>query len=500
MNKEIKNISVAVLAGGLGTRMKSDEPKALSALLENPLIFYAVEALINTRRAFNVYRGYKNRVIIDKIGIVIGYKGESVKNYILKEKRFKVKGVLFDFAEQKRYLGTGDAALKASDMFTPADDESSLLILPCDMPLIEAKTFEDLIKFHLDNENDLTVLSVKAENPYSYGRILKDKNGHVKEIVEENELANYPKSVGEIKEINSGVYVVKLNHLKRLIKKIKPDNLKKEYYFTDIVKIFFENGLKTVCYTSFHKDEFIGVNSKLDLLDAQKALQKRVLRRLMENGANFISDDNVYIGYNVEIGKNATIYPNVFISGNTHILNDVIVENGCVIKGSFIGGKTAIKSYSILEEAFVMDGAMIGPFARLRPSSLILEGGKIGNFVEVKKSIIGKNTKASHLSYIGDALIGDGVNIGAGVITCNYDGVKKYKTIIEDGCFIGSDSQLVAPVKIGKNSYVGSGTTITKDVPEGSLAISRMPQRNITGWALKKMKQKKTKKQKQDGV
>ena len=500
MNKEIKNISVAVLAGGLGTRMKSEEPKALSALLENPLIFYTVEALINTRKAFNVYRGYKHRVIIDKIGIVIGYKGESVKNYILKEKRFKVKGVLFDFAEQEKYLGTGDAALKALNMFTSAAGESSLLILPCDMPLIETKTFEDLIKFHLDNENDLTVLSVKAENPYSYGRILKDKNGHVKEIVEENELANYPKNIGEIKEINSGVYVIKLNHLKRLIKKIKPDNLKKEYYFTDIVNIFFENGLKTMCYTSFHKDEFIGVNSKLDLLDAQKALQKRVLRRLMAHGVSFISDDNVYIGYNVEIGKNATIYPNVFISGNTYISNDVIVENGCVIKESFIAGKTAIKSYSILEEAFVMDGAKIGPFARLRPGSLILEGGTIGNFVEVKKSIIGKNTKASHLSYIGDALIGDGVNIGAGVITCNYDGVKKYETIIEDGCFIGSDSQLVAPVKIGKNSYVGSGTTVTKDVPEGSLAISRMPQRNIMGWALKKMKQKKTKKQKQDGV
>ena len=499
MKKDIKNISVAVLAGGLGTRMKSGEPKALSALLENPLIFYGVEALINTRKAFNVYRGYKHRVIINKIGIVIGHKGELVKNYILKEKRFKAKGVLFDFAEQKKYLGTGDAVLKALDMFPATDDESSLLILPCDMPLIETKTFEDLIKFHLDNENDLTVLSVKVENPYSYGRILKDKKGHVKEIVEENELVNYPENVREIKEINSGVYVVKLNHIKRLIKKIKPDNLKKEYYFTDIVNIFFEDGLKTMCYNSFNKDEFIGVNSKPDLLDAQKMLQKRVLRRLMDNGVNFISADNIYIGYNVNISQNATIYPNVFISGNTHISNDVIVENGCIIKESYIAGKTEIKSYSVLEEAFVMDGARIGPFARLRPGSLILEGGKIGNFVEVKKSIIGKNTKASHLSYIGDAVIGDDVNIGAGVITCNYDGIKKYETIIEDGCFIGSDSQLVAPVKIGKNSYVGSGTTITKDVPEGSLAISRMPQRNIMGWALKKMKKRK-KAKKQDGV
>ena len=497
MNKEIKNIVPIILAGGLGTRMKSEDPKALSPLLENPLIFYTVEALINTRRTFNTHRGYKYRIIIDKIGIVIGHKGELVKQYVLKEKRFKVKGLSLDFATQEKYLGTGDAALKALEMFASYNnnDEIHLLILPCDMPLIEAKTVECLIKFHLDNESDLTVLSVEVENPYSYGRILKDKNGYVKEIIEENELKGYSEELAKIKEINSGIYAVKLKHLKRLIKKIKPNNLKKEYYLTDIIHIFFEEGLKTMCYKSFAKDEFIGVNSRLDLLNAQRLLQKRVVKGLIDNGVNFISTDNVYIGYNVSIGENSMLYPNVFISGSTYILKDVIVESGCVIRESFIASKTTIKSYSVLEEAFVMDGAMIGPFARLRPGSLICEGGKIGNFVEVKKSIIGKNTKASHLSYIGDARVGDDVNIGAGVITCNYDGVKKYQTIIEDGCFIGSDSQLVAPVKIGKNSYVGSGTTVTKDVPEGSLALSRMPQRNIDGWALKKMKRKKVKKE-----
>ncbi|MCL4542690.1 MAG: hypothetical protein M1458_02940 [Deltaproteobacteria bacterium] len=225
--------------------------------------------------------------------------------------------------------------------------------------------------------------------------------------------------------------------------------------------------------------------------------KKGLFQKLIDNSVNFLSINNLYIGYNAKIGANSTIYPGVFISGNTFIFNGVTVEVGAVIKDSVILEDSTIKSYSVLESAFISSGAQIGPFARIRPGVAILEGAKIGNFVEVKKSVIGKNTKASHLSYIGDSIVGDGVNIGAGVITCNYDGVKKYSTIIEDGCFIGSDSQLIAPVKIGKNSYIGSGTTVTKDVPEGSLAISRMPQRNIDGWALKKMKRKMAKKQKQ---
>ncbi len=488
-NKKIKNIGAVLLAGGMGTRMKSEDPKALSGLLENPLIFYTIKSLIDAGKEFNVRRGIsKYGVFLDKIGTVIGHKGELVKNYVLKEKRFKRKGLFLDFSVQERYLGTGDAAKKALDMFPEDAEEEDIIILPCDMPLIKPETFIETIKFHLDNDNDLTVLSVEVENPYSYGRILTDKKGYVEKIVEEKELCDYPPDTALIKEINSGVYIIKLNLLRKFIGRIKPNNRKKEYYLTDIVDIFYNAGLKTVCYKSCNAEEFTGVNSKIDLMNAQKILQKRLIKDFMEKGVNFISDDNVYIGYNVEIDENAVIYPGVFLSGKTFIMKGVVIENGCVIKDSSILDNTRIKPYSVIENSLIMNDVQIGPFARLRPETFISEGGRIGNFVEVKKSFIGKNTKASHLSYIGDARIGDGVNIGAGVITCNYDGKKKHKTIIEDGCFIGSDSQLVAPVKVGKDSYVGSGTTVTKDVPEGALAVSRAPQKNIEGWALKKMK------------
>jgi bifunctional UDP-N-acetylglucosamine pyrophosphorylase/glucosamine-1-phosphate N-acetyltransferase len=495
-DKKIKTrkIAAVLLAGGLGTRMKSDDPKALSDLLENPLIFYTVKSLMDVGREFGARRNTCSyRVLLDKIGTVIGHKGELVKNYVLKEKRFKRNGLSFDFSVQEKYLGTGDAAKKALDMFPEGSEETDVLILPCDMPLIKPETFIETIKFHLENDGDLTVLSVESENPFSYGRILRDAEGSAEKIVEEKELCDYSPEIGLIKEINSGVYIMKLKHLKKFINNIKPDNRKKEYYLTDIVNIFYKAGLKTLCYKSYKAEEFTGVNSKMDLLSAQKILQKRVIKNLAENGVNFISDENVYIGYNVEIGENSVIYPGAFISGKTSIMNGVTVENGCVIKNSSIFENSKIKSYSVIEDSELMNDVQVGPFARLRPETSVLEGSRIGNFVEIKKSHIGKNTKASHLSYIGDAFIGDDVNIGAGTITCNYDGHKKHKTIIEDGCFIGSDSQLVAPVTVGKNSYVGSGTTVTKDVPEGSLAISRTPQKNIDGWVLKRMKSKKRK-------
>ncbi len=490
-NKKIINIGAAVLAGGLGTRMKTEDPKALSVLLENPLIFYAVESLITARKDFNVRRGNSNfRILLDKIVTVVGHKGGLVKKYVSEEKRFKKKGLFLDFAEQEKYLGTADAALKAADMFPRGSKETHILILPCDMPLITSETLAETIKFHLGEGNDLTVLSAEAQEPYSYGRILKDGKGFVEKIAEEKELCDYPPETSKIKEINSGVYVARLSLFKKFIGLIKPDNRKKEYYLTDIVNIFYKAGLKTACFKSPRGEEFAGVNSKPDLMSAQKIMQKRIIAGLMEKGVNFISDDSVYIGANVKIGERAVIYPGVFISGNTFISKGVTIENGSVVKDSFIADGSRIKSYCVLENAFVMNGVQVGPFARLRPEVLLMEGSKIGNFVEVKKSVIGRNSKASHLSYIGDAMIGDNANIGAGVITCNYDGRKKHMTVIGDGCFIGSDSQLVAPVNIGKNSYVGSGTTVTKDVPEGALALSRTPQRNIEGWALKKAKER----------
>jgi len=316
-NKAIKSVIPIILAGGLGTRMKSENPKALSYLLENYLIYYPIEALLSAKRYFDTLRGGECQVSINKIGVVTGYKGELIKDYLLGEKRFSENKISFDFTVQEEYLGTGDAALKALDMLNSYDDDTELLFLPCDMPLIKAETFEDLIKFHLASKNNLTVLSFSADNPYSYGRILRDEKGYVIKIVEENELINYQDSVRNINEVNSGVYVVKLGYIRKLIRLIKPDNIKKEYYLTDIVEIFFKNNLRVIPYNSPKKDEFIGVNSRTDLLNAQSLMQKRVIKRLLLNGVNFLSTDNLYIGYNADIRENSTIYPGVFISGNT---------------------------------------------------------------------------------------------------------------------------------------------------------------------------------------
>lgn len=490
--KKNKNIGAIVLAGGLGTRMKSEIPKALSPLMENPMIFYTVKSLIDAGEELGA-----NGASLDRIGIVIGHKGELVRDYVSKEKRLKKKGLSIGFAVQEKYLGTGDAAIKGLEIFkgkgaaeTPGDDY--LLILPADMPLVTPETFAETITFHMESGSDITVLSAEVGEPSSYGRILRDKSGKVEKIVEEKELCDYPPETAAIKEINSGVYVVGLKNFMKFAGKIKPDNRKKEYYLTDIVELFYRAGLKTSCYKSGRPSELAGVNSRYDLMNASKAMQKNIIKNLAEKGVSFISDENVYIGSNVDIGENSMIYPGVFLSGKTRIMKNVVIESGCVVKDSVLEEGALVKSYSVIEESDIGKMATVGPFARLRPGTAVQEGAKIGNFVEVKNSIIGRHVKASHLSYIGDATVGDEANIGAGVITCNYDGYKKYRTVIGEGCFIGSDSQLVAPVNIGREAYVASGTTVTKDVPEGALAVSRVPQKNVAGW-VKTRKEKKAK-------
>lgn len=489
----VNTVGIAILAGGLGTRMKSETPKALVALLENPLIFYAIESLIHAREFIGGGKKSNPEISIDKIGVVVGHKGHEVKDYIEREDRFRAKGLLIDFKVQEKYLGTGDAVETSLGMFDSYNGESDLLILPCDMPLILPETFAGLIKFHIENKSDLTVLSVEIDNPFSYGRVVRDENGFASRIVEEKELVDYPESIRKTNEINSGVYMVKLKHLRKLIKEIKSENRDREFYFTDIVNIFYKSGLKTRCFKSYSGDEFAGVNSKLELEKARGILQERIVCNLMDSGVTFVSTENLYLGYNVIIEPGATIYPGVFLSGKTIIMDGSVIENGCVVKDSEIMEGSTVKSYSVLENSTVLEKCCIGPFAHLRPGSLIRKNSKIGNFVEVKNSKVGENTKASHLSYIGDSDIGNNVNIGAGVITCNYDGEKKHKTVIRDGCFIGSDSQLVAPVTIGEGSYVASGTTVTKDVPPGALSVSRVPQKNIEGWAARS-KAKKVKK------
>ena len=550
-NRSNFNYTAVILAGGLGTRMRSEIPKGLMPILEKPMIYYIIAELLKlngtsilevaseaedssclsilpassartaiiTAETGTAAASSGVRKVLSRIIIVIGHKGEDIKDYIERENAFKNCGIAIDFAIQDKYLGTGDAAKQAAILIknTGYDEVvQNVLILPCDTPLITKNTLFKLIKFHDDFNDDLTVLSFETENPFSYGRVLKDGNNFVKKILEQQEIdaqmkndtnninkinnLNHPTDanyLNGIREVNSGIYAIRLNHFINFINLIDNDNSKKEYYLTDIVSIFYNNSLKVRSFIGaadyeHDENELMGVNSKIEMAKCSGLMQKRIINNLIEKkDVNFISADNVYIGSGVQIGKAATLYPGCFLSGNSKIGENTVIECGAVIKDSVIGKNSVIRSYSVIENADVEDQASIGPFARLRPGTHIKNNAKIGNFVEVKNSVIGENSKASHLSYIGDSEIGDGVNIGAGVITCNYDGFKKHKTIIKNNCFIGSDSQLIAPVTVEKDSYVASGTTVVRNVPEGSLAISRAEQINKEGWTLNRLKRLK---------
>ncbi|MHB1679835.1 MAG: bifunctional UDP-N-acetylglucosamine diphosphorylase/glucosamine-1-phosphate N-acetyltransferase GlmU [bacterium] len=599
------NYTAVILAGGLGIRMRSDTPKGLVPILEKPMIYYIISELlkINDSTGINninnsgmplpsdkrmisadninnsccidridkIDNKYNNNStgIIDRIIIVIGHKGEQIKDYIQNEHFFKNCGITIDFAVQDKYLGTGDAAKQAAkllksisknnsnsknseysaknnngtinnnkannsainddgktnssaknneitnnndniinndiilndiinhDAITNGGNAGNILILPCDTPLITKDTLYKLIKFHNESDDDLTILSFETENPFSYGRILKDDKNFVKSIIEQQEIAKHPdnNALQNIKEVNSAIYAVKLKHFINFIDFVDNNNSKKEYYLTDIISIFYSQSLKVQSFigvNDYNKYELTGVNSKIELMQCSGLMQKRIINYLIEKqDVNFISTDNIYIGSNVVISEKATLYPGCFLSGSSKIGENAVIECGAIVKNSAVGKNSVIKSYSVLEDVIVGDGASIGPFARLRPKAYIKNNAKIGNFVEIKNSVIGENSKALHLSYIGDSEIGDNVNIGAGVITCNYDGFNKHKTIIKDNCFIGSDSQLIAPVTIEKDSYVASGTTVVKNVPEGSLALSRADQINKEGWVLKRLKKLK---------
>jgi bifunctional UDP-N-acetylglucosamine pyrophosphorylase/glucosamine-1-phosphate N-acetyltransferase len=331
------------------------------------------------------------------------------------------------------------------------------------------------------------LVSTILKNPKGYGRIIRDKKGEIKGIIEEVDLSADKK---KITEVNSGIYCVNKDKLFQALEKITPNNKQGEYYLTDSVEILLKEGLTVGNIIVKDYSEILGINSRLDLTDASQKVYQKTLQDLMLQGVTIVDPNSTFIEQGVKIGQDTIIYPFTIIEKDTKI------ESGCLI-GPYSHlidadiGKGVRVWASIIESSTVKEGANIGPYTHLRPETVVEKGAKIGNFVEVKKSTIGEYSKASHLTYLGDAIIGKKVNIGAGTITCNYDGEKKYKTIIEDGVFIGSNNTLVAPVKLGKDSYTGAGSTITEDVPPGNLAIARSRQKNISGWRKKKKKDKK---------
>jgi bifunctional UDP-N-acetylglucosamine pyrophosphorylase / glucosamine-1-phosphate N-acetyltransferase len=453
------NLEVIILAAGLGTRMKSGTIKILHRAAGRPIIDYVLDLASDLSP--------------NPPTMVIGYQREAVQ---------KCVGTRARFAVQEQQLGTGHAVLQCSSVVEPAAGKR-FLILSGDVPLTRIETLRQLLDEHERAGNALTLLTMKLEDPAMYGRIVRDGNGAVTRIVEAKDATADEK---RIDEVNAGIYVFEGSHLFDNLRNLKPENAQKEYYLTDLLSVIRQSGQRVGAVVADDPVEALGVNSRAELAQVEGEIQRRVVSRLMSEGVTFRNPSTVVIDSTVTIGPDTVVYPFVTLEGTTRIGEGCVLDPGVHLTNVSVGNDVHLKTGTVAEDAIIDDEASVGPYAHLRPGTQLGKHVKVGNFVETKKATFGDGAKASHLSYIGDAEIGADVNIGAGTITCNYDGVNKHRTILEDGVFIGSDTQLVAPVRVGKGAYVGAGSTITKDVPADALALSRTPQRIIEGWVSRK--------------
>lgn len=450
------NINAVILAAGEGTRMKSKMPKVLHEVMGRPM----VKRVVDTAKDLEA----KN------ICVVTGHMSETVQEAL------KDEGV--SFAVQEKQLGTGHAVMQAEEYINENED---VLILYGDTPLIKAETLEKLIEYHRSENNGVSIISAIVEDSAGYGHIIRDKDGSFVKNVEYKDATPEEKLV---KEINSGIYCFKGSSLKKALKLITNDNAQGEYYLPDALEIILKSGEKVNAMTIGDVTEFFGVNNRVQLAQANKIMQKRINEKHMLNGVTIIDPTDTYIADDVEIGMDTIIYPGCVLEGKTVIGDDCKIGPDTRLTDMTLAPNVTIQ-YTVAMESEIGSGTKVGPFAYIRPNSKIGENIKIGDFVEVKNSVIGNGTKVSHLTYIGDSDVGERINFGCGTVTVNYDGHKKFRTTIEDDVFIGCNANLVAPVTLKKGSYVAAGSTITKDVPEKSLAVARNRQTNIDGWTKK---------------
>ena len=453
------DLNILVLAAGLGTRMKSNLAKVLHKLDGRPLINHVCRTAATLDPA--------------KIYVVIGHQGDDVKAAVLNE----TDAANAEFAWQKQMLGTGDAVNAAREFL--ADSDSTLLVLSGDVPMIKSETLTGLVKLHHGFRGKgaaCTVLTVRLKDPGGYGRVVRDENCSFERIVEQKDASDEQR---EIDEINSGIYCFNARKLFSALANVQNNNAQGEYYLTDVPQILREQGDDVAIFLHKDEHEIEGVNDRRQLAGMEKIMRRKAVERLMlESGVTFIDPKAAYISSETQIGRDTVVYQNVTIEGKSVIGENCIIRPGVRIANSMIGNNVEVKDNSFVSDSTVGDCCDVGPMAHLRGKAVMETGAKVGNFVELKKTSLGKGSKASHLTYLGDATIGEKTNIGAGTITCNYDGKNKHATIIGDGVKIGSDTMLVAPITVGDGAMTGAGSVVTKDIAPNKLAVGA-PARSI---------------------
>jgi len=445
-------LNVVVLAAGKGTRMASSLPKVLHKLAGKPLLLHVLETA--------------QELACDNLQVVTGYGAEKVEA--------ELGGLVNRFVLQKEQLGTAHAVQQTMDSL---DDDAVVLVLYGDVPLIKASTLQDLLD-QVD-ENTMGVLTCVVDDPTGLGRIIRDNDGQISRIVEEKDADPNEK---QVTEINTGFMAIPVQRLKDWLPRVGANNAQKEYYLTDLVELAIKDGCQVSTSQCQDQQEITGINDRVQLAELERKFQKDMHEELMKNGVTLADPSRFDIRGNASIAMDVEIDINVILEGEVTIAGNVKIGAGCLLKNCSIGEGTVLHPYTVIEDAVIGKDCQLGPFARVRPGTEMKDNAKLGNFVEVKKSVIGKGSKVNHLSYVGDSELGTKVNVGAGVITCNYDGENKYKTVIGDDVFIGSNAVLVAPVILENGSFVAAGSTITKDVDKGQLAVGRGKQSNIDGW------------------
>ena len=452
----MKNVYAIVLAAGQGTRMKSSLYKVLHPVCGKPMVEHVIDHI--------------KEVQAERIVTIVGHGAEKVEETL---------GNASEYALQSEQLGTAHAVQQAASLLEDLD--GTTIVVCGDTPLIRSTTMKQLIEHHQQLDAKATILTAYADDPTGYGRIIRGDNGQVLRNVEHKDANEEELSV---KEINTGTYCFDNKSLFEALKKVKNDNAQGEYYLPDVFSILREEGALVSAYATEDFDETLGINDRVVLAEAERVMRHRIAEKHMRNGVTIINPDNTYIGADVEIGQDTTIQPGVMIDGKSVIGENCVIGPNSQISNSIIGNETLVNA-SVVLDSKVGSNSTVGPFSHIRPESAIGNDVRVGNFVEVKKSTLGDGTKAAHLSYIGDTTAGADVNIGCGTIVVNYDGKNKHQTVIEDGSFIGCNSNLVAPVTIGKGSFVGAGSTITKDVPADALALGRARQENKENYVSK---------------